>query len=219
MIKKDISTNKILQQGLLPLFFHPDINISANVLRALYAAGIRTCEYTNRGLEAPENFKQLLAIRNIEMPDLELGIGTIKSEKEAQLFIELGADFLVSPGLVPEVAELANKLNILWVPGCMTVTEIILAEKLGCNFIKLFPGNVLGPAFMSSIRELFPNLKFMPTGGVEITTESIGNWFKSGVNAVGLGSKLISKEILENEEYSLIQKNTSTALSIIKPYI
>jgi 2-dehydro-3-deoxyphosphogluconate aldolase/(4S)-4-hydroxy-2-oxoglutarate aldolase len=145
-----------------------------------------------------------------------LGVGTIKDAASAQAFIDAGADYIISPGLVEDAIAVADKNNVFWLPGCMTPTEIIKAEQLGAKIIKLFPGNMLGPAFMSSIRTLFPNLLFMPTGGVELTTESIGGWFKAGVCAVGMGSQLISNAVMDGEKYAELTEATRKALEIVK---
>lgn len=218
MSKIQESLDVILKQAALPLFFHASEEVSINVLKALYTAGVRSIEYTNRGKEALSNFKALVALRNAELKDMQLGIGTIKNAVDAKAFIVAGADYLISPGLVPEVAQVAQQEQVLYIPGCMTVTEIIQAEHIGIKFIKLFPGNILGPAFMSSIKEVFPNLYFMPTGGVELNSENIGAWFKSGVVAVGLGSKLITKEFLEQKNYTEIQNSTEKALVIAQSF-
>ncbi|PBQ31361.1 bifunctional 4-hydroxy-2-oxoglutarate aldolase/2-dehydro-3-deoxy-phosphogluconate aldolase [Sphingobacteriaceae bacterium] len=215
MSKQQTSLDLILKQAMLPLFFHPGEEVSIHVLKALYSAGIRSVEYTNRGPEALGNFKKLLAVKKSEMKDLQLGIGTIKNKESAAQFIEAGADYLVSPGYIAEVGDIAGKNNILWIPGCMTSSEIIAAENAGVKFIKLFPGNILGPAFMSSIKDIFPDIYFMPTGGVDLTSESIGGWFKSGVSAVGMGSKLITKELLEQKNYTKIETLTKEALSLV----
>ena len=132
-----------------------------------------------------------------ELQGMYLGIGTIKNAGQAQAFIDAGADYIISPGLVEDAAEVADKNNLLWVPGCMTPTEIIRAEQLGAKFVKLFPGNILGSAFLQAIKELFPDILFMPTGGVDLDKDNIAGWFKAGVAAVGMGSKLISKPLLE----------------------
>jgi 2-dehydro-3-deoxyphosphogluconate aldolase / (4S)-4-hydroxy-2-oxoglutarate aldolase len=145
-----------------------------------------------------------------------LGVGTIKDGAMAQTFIDAGADYIISPGLVESVAKTADKNNMLWVPGCMTPSEIIFAETLGAKMIKLFPGNILGPGFLSAIKELFPNLLFMPTGGVDLDKENIAGWFKAGVCAVGMGSKLISKQLLEEKNYAKIEELTKQAMEIVK---
>jgi len=205
----------IPEQGILPLYFYKDTEVTLEVLRALYRAGIRTVEYTNRGEAALNNFKAMRAVCDTELKDMYLGVGTIKNGEQAQAFIDAGAHYIISPGLVPAVAAVADKINMLWVPGCMTPSEIIAAENLGAKFIKLFPGNMLGPEFMSTIKELFPNLIFMPTGGVDTTKENISAWFKAGVVAVGMGSKLISKPLLEAKDYATIESLTKEVVATI----
>lgn len=207
---------RIAEQGVLPLYFHPDAAVSVDVLKALYAAGIRAVEYTNRGEAALNNFKLLKETRDKELPELLLGIGTIKRKKEAKAFIKAGADFIIAPGIIEEVAETVHKEEMVWIPGCMTTTEIIRAEDAGAKLIKLFPGNLLGPAFVSAIKELFPDLLFMPTGGVEVSKENLTGWFKAGVAAVGMGSKLITKEILEKKDYEQLINKTKEAIALVQ---
>ena len=150
------------------------------------------------------------------MHDMLLGVGTIKQVQHAQDYVNAGADFLVSPGMIPEVIDHAHKRNIFYAPGCMTPTEIIAAENKGITFIKLFPGNLLGPEFVSSIRDIFPKLLFMPTGGVDISRENLESWFKAGVCAVGMGSKLISKKLMEQKDYAAIEKLAREVLQTIQ---
>lgn len=206
----------IPEQGILPLYFYKDTEVSLEVLRALYRAGIRAVEYTNRGEAALQNFKKMREVCDTELKGMYLGIGTIKNGAMAQTFIDAGADYIICPGLIEEVAEIADKKNMFWVPGCMTPSEIIRAENMGAKMIKLFPGNILGPAFMSSIKELFPGLLFMPTGGVDLDKENIEGWFKAGVCAVGMGSKLISKQLLDQKDYAKIEAVTKQAMDIVK---
>ena len=188
MSKKEELLKLIPEQGILPLYFNKDKETSIGLLKALYSAGIRAVEYTNRGEAAYANFKEMRKVIDSELNGMYLGIGTIKDGAMAQTFIDAGADYIICPGLVESVAEVADKHNMLWAPGCMTPSEIIRAETLGAKMIKLFPGNVLGPGFMSAIKDLFPNLKFMPTGGVDLDRANIEGWFKAGVCAVGMGS-------------------------------
>ena len=204
------------EQGLMPLFFNADVHVSLDVLKALYSAGVRIVEYTNRGKEALENFKALKKIAVAEMPGLHLGIGTIKDENAANVFVDAGADFLVSPAVAEDVFDVAYNNKILWIPGCMTPTEVLKAENFGLSLVKLFPGNVLGPDFVKAIKDLFPEMKFMPTGGVETTQENLTEWFASGVIAVGMGSKLITSESLKEKKYSKISENTKAVLEIIR---
>jgi len=215
MTDKNTIIKSIQTQGLLPLYFHKDKAVSINTLRALYRAGVRAVEYTNRGEEAFSNFQAMVSIRNSEMADLYLGIGTLKNRTDAEKYVAAGADFLISPGFVPEIAAYTKDTPMLYAPGCMIPGEIIAAENAGVGFIKLFPGNALGPEFMSSIRGVFPNLLFMPTGGVDATAESISAWFDAGVCAVGMGSKLVTNELLKNNDFEAIETNTKKILDII----
>ena len=216
MSSKKQALDTILAQGVLPLYFYADPEVSTAVLKTLYDAGIRAVEYTNRGEAALANFRHMVAARNMEMPGMLLGIGTIKNAQQAQDFIDAGADYLISPGMVPEVAARANEADLLYIPGAMTPTEIIAAENAGCTLIKLFPGNLLGPGFVSAVKDLFPNVKFMVTGGVEVDEKNIGDWYKSGVAAVGLGSKVIAKDMLDQKDYTTISTLIIKSLDIVR---
>lgn len=213
-------SNKIIEavcdQGLLPLYFHPDAEVSNNILIALYNAGVRVVEYTNRGQAALENFKGLLQLRNEKMPGMLLGIGTIKNETEAAAYHEAGADFLISPCYSTTIQQYVSNHNLTWVPGCMTPSEINQAHQAGIEFVKLFPGNTLKPAFMAAIKPLFPTMRFMPTGGVELEEENLQNWFKAGVSAVGMGSKLISQELVEKRDFPTLEEMTAKAIALIQ---
>ncbi len=215
MSKTQQITDAIVQQGILPLYFNPSEEISLDVLKAIYKAGIKAVEYTNRGDAALSNFKKMVELRNASMPGLLLGVGTIKNMQHATDYLKAGADFLVSPGFVPDVAAHCVANDIFYAPGCMTPTEIIAAENAGVKFIKLFPGDMLGPKFLSTIKDIFPKLLFMPTGGVDTTKESVESWYKAGVCAVGMGSKLISKALMEAKDYATIETETKKVLQII----
>jgi 2-dehydro-3-deoxyphosphogluconate aldolase / (4S)-4-hydroxy-2-oxoglutarate aldolase len=216
MISRADITQAIIDQGVLPLFFHPDVNNCVDVVRTLYRAGVRVIEFTNRGEAALENFKALKQLQQNELPGLLLAIGTIKTGEQAIQYIDAGADFLISPMVDDEVAATAAKHNIMWVPGCMTPTEINQANRAGADFVKIFPANVVGPGFVSAVKEVFPGVKMMPTGGVELAEGNLRGWFDAGVAAVGLGSKLISKKILEEKNYSQLYNDTVRALELIK---
>jgi 2-dehydro-3-deoxyphosphogluconate aldolase / (4S)-4-hydroxy-2-oxoglutarate aldolase len=215
MNKTQQITDAIVQQGILPLYFNPDETVSIDVLKALYNAGIKAVEYTNRGEAALANFTKMVEVRNASMPGLLLGVGTIKNLQQANDYMAAGADFLVSPGFVKEVADYAGSNDIFYAPGCMTPSEIIAAENAGVKFIKLFPGNMLGTEFLTTIKDIFPKLLFMPTGGVDTTKESIESWYKAGVCAVGMGSKLVSKKLMESKDYIAIETATKEVLAII----
>jgi 2-dehydro-3-deoxyphosphogluconate aldolase / (4S)-4-hydroxy-2-oxoglutarate aldolase len=216
MDRNDSILQLIRKQRLLPLFYHGDPVVCVETTNALYRAGIRVIEFTNRGEAALPNFKTLIAARNESMKDLVVGVGTIRTAEQSTRFIDAGADFLVSPVFDTDVCDAAYINKVLWIPGCMTPTEIHVAERAGCKLVKLFPGNVLGNAFVSGIKELFPKLEFMPTGGVDRSRENITGWFNAGVVAVGMGSKLISNHLLEQKDYIRIENDTKAVLELIQ---
>ena len=189
----------IVQQGVLPLYFHPDEEISIQILQALYASGIRVIEYTNRGKQALRNFRSIKKETYKQFPDLILGLGTVMDPKTAGKGIQNGADFLVSPGYTRELSKFADNENMLWIPGCITPTELFLAQDDGWQLVKLFPANTVGPGFVQSVKEVFPDLLFMPTGGVN--SENMESWFRAGVSVVGMGSSLISHEYSRTEKF------------------
>jgi len=188
---------KTLQQikkyPVIPVYYHDDLQVCLDTVKACYVGGIRVFEFVNRGSQALTNFKELKAFRDAHLPELYLGIGTIKSAKQAEDYLALGADFIVSPIVKAEIAAITLNNDVLWIPGCMTPTEISLAEDLGAPLVKLFPGSTLGPDFLKAINPLFPEMRFMPTGGVNPDEASIAKWFSAGVTAVGMGSKLFEK--------------------------
>lgn len=215
MQSENFVSSKIKQQAMLPLFYHDDAKVCVEITKALYAAGIRCIEFTNRGANAFSNFTQLLQLRDQSLPGLLLGIGTIKSSEDANKFIDAGADFLISPIFESSIADVAYMNKILWIPGCMTPTEIHTAQMAGCTMIKLFPGNLLKPSYVEAILPLFSGLDFLVTGGVDTTKESIESWFTAGVTGVGMGSKLISKELLSQANYELLKTKTEEIMALV----
>ncbi|MEO6731728.1 MAG: bifunctional 4-hydroxy-2-oxoglutarate aldolase/2-dehydro-3-deoxy-phosphogluconate aldolase [Ferruginibacter sp.] len=216
MDRKKKLVSRIIDQGILPQYYHQDAGVSVQILKALYNAGIRVVEYANRGENAVDNFLQLRKFADKEMPGLLLGAGTIRNKIEATEFINEGAGFIICPGVIESVANLANDNNLLWIPGCLTSTEIIQADELGAELIKLFPGHLLGYAYLTFIKEVFPDLLFMPTGDVETNAESLTTWFNSGASVVGLGNTLISKSLLEAKNYAGIESITRETLQVLK---
>ncbi|NKI31756.1 bifunctional 4-hydroxy-2-oxoglutarate aldolase/2-dehydro-3-deoxy-phosphogluconate aldolase [Croceivirga thetidis] len=206
---------KMGQGGLIPVFNHTDYDIARQVLDACYQGGIRVFEFTNRGDNALEVFGKLVAHAE-QYPDLLLGIGTIFSAEDAQKFHQVGAQFIVSPAMIPDLAEFCKGQNILWIPGCGTVSEIYQATQLGAKVIKAFPGNVLGPGFVKSVKAVFPNVPIMPTGGVAPTKENLKTWFDAGVTCVGMGSKLITKSILQERDFDGLRHLVANALATIE---
>lgn len=184
------STEIVLAHPLVPVFYHPDVEICKRVMQACYDGGVRVFEFTNRGENALEVFTALVQYAKENCPDQLLGIGTIATGESAQRFIDAGARFVVQPFTTPEVGEVCRKNGVPWIPGAMTVTEIQQATVLGAEIVKIFPGNVLGSAYIKALRGPLPRVKLMVTGGVEPTEASLEEWFSAGANAVGLGSQL-----------------------------
>ena len=216
MEKEEQIIQQVRSEGLLPLFYHDDSNTCLSVMDALYEAGVRCIEFTNRGTLALPNFRALAKRRDEAMKDLLLATGTIKTADHAKQFIDAGADFLISPFFDSAVCDEAYMQKIFWIPGCMTPSEIHVAEQAGCRMIKLFPGNTLGPGFVEAILPLFPDLDFVVTGGVDTTEENLKLWFKAGVTGVGMGSKLISKDVLQKKDYAALKVKTKEVVSIIQ---
>lgn len=216
MKNKEEILQSIIQQGILPLFYYNDVGVCMEAIRTLYNAGIHVMEFTNRAEGALEVYTEIRKQVAAEMPDLYFGSGTIKTLKHAIAFAQADADFFVAPNLNEEVGSFANDQNMLWIPGCMTPSEIYLAQQHNAVLIKIFPANVLGAGFISAVKEVFPGQLFIPTGGVEISTQNIAAWFNAGVAAVGIGSKLVSKEILQNKSWDELFDRTRIVLQIIK---
>jgi 2-dehydro-3-deoxyphosphogluconate aldolase / (4S)-4-hydroxy-2-oxoglutarate aldolase len=216
MSKTNIVLRQLLNQKLLPLFYHESQEKSIRILAALYEAGIRVVEYTNRGDKALENFTAMKKFAKINLSGLHLGIGTIKNRKTAKQFAKAGADFIIAPTVNTDVADFAAQERLLWIPGCMTPTEIATAEAAGATLVKLFPGSVLGPGYVAAIKELFPNVSFIPTGGVEAEEKNLTEWFRAGVVGVGMGSKLIPKEMETDSDYSRLTEKVAATLDMIK---
>jgi len=208
--------DKIRAQKIIPLYYHDDYNISLKILQSLYEAGYKVVEYTHRGINALNNFKLLQQYGQEKMPGLALGIGTILSTESAQEYINAGTAFIVSPSVNIETGKLSLENNIPWIPGCITPTEIATARDTGSKIIKLFPASLLTPAYLQSIREVFPDLDFMPTGGISSAPSEISPWYKAGAIAVGLGSKLISKEYIDAGKYDQLMAHSKKLLDSIQ---
>jgi len=216
MQSENFIISKIKVQGILPLFYNDELATSVAITKALYDAGLRCIEFTNRGPYAFQNFIGLVKLRDELLPGLLLGIGTIKSAEDATKFLDAGADFLVSPVFDSSICDVAYINKVPWIPGVMTPTEIHVAQQAGCNLMKLFPGNLLKPSFVEAIRPLFSGIDFVVTGGVDTTEESIKSWFKSGVAAVGMGSKLITKEMLDQKDFEGLKNKSIEIIHIIQ---
>jgi len=204
------------ETGLVPLFFHSDIEVAKKVLEACYNGGARLMEFTSRGDFAHEVFGELNKYALSKLPGMILGVGSVTDAGSASLYMQLGANFVVTPVLREDIAIACNRRKVLWSPGCGSLTEIAKAEELGCEIVKLFPGGTYGPSYVKAIKGPQPLTSIMPTGGVSPTKESIEAWFEAGVTCVGMGSKLISKEVIANEDYKGLEDTISSALDLIK---
>jgi 2-dehydro-3-deoxyphosphogluconate aldolase / (4S)-4-hydroxy-2-oxoglutarate aldolase len=204
------------ESGIIPVFYHVDLTICKNVLKACYEGGVRVFEYTNRGDFAHENFGQLVKYAVKELPGMIIGAGSIIDPGTASLYLQNGANFIVSPILNEDVAKVCNRRKILWSAGCGSVTEISKAEELGAEIIKIFPAQeVGGPEFVRSVKGPMPWTSIMPTGGVEPTLENLSEWFKAGVWCVGIGSKLFPKATLSDGNFEALTKKVADTLAII----
>lgn len=216
MHKKETAEKALLQQKVLPLYYHDSAEVSVEILNALYHGGVRILEYTNRGEAALKNFSVLRKAVDDGLPGLQLGIGTVKNKAQAVDYINSGADFIVCPSINQEVGEVVLKKELLWIPGCMTPTEIAAAENAGAAIVKIFPGNLLGPSYVTSIKDLFPALRFVVTGGVEAEEKNLKGWFDAGVVGVGMGSKLVTKDVLARKDYEGLKNATAAMLELVK---
>lgn len=215
MISMHTTLTLLQKQKVLPLFYHADAEVCKGVVEALYHGGIRLIEFTNRGSEALSRFTELSSLCKQLYPEMRLAVGTIASGKDAEDFIKAGADVLISPFWDDEVAVVAKNAGVLWIPGCMTPTEVHHAVQEGIQIIKLFPGNVLGTGFVEAIRPLFPNVHFVVTGGVDATADSVKQWLNAGVVAAGLGSKLITGEVMQQKHFNVLQEKIASLLSVL----
>lgn len=208
--------NVMKDTGLVPLFYHQDLEVSKKVITACYQGGARLLEFTARGDFAHEVFGELVKYVTKELPKMIMGVGSVTDAASASRFMALGANFIVTPVLREDIALVCNRRKVLWSPGCGSLTEIARAEELGCEIVKLFPGGIYGPEFVKAVRGPQPWTSIMPTGGVAPTKENLEGWFKAGVTCVGMGSKLIAKEANGSFDYDKIQAKTKEALDIIK---
>ncbi len=205
--------------GMVPVFYHADLEVGKQVLRACYEGGVRVFEFTNRGDYAHEVFAALNKHVAKEMPEMMMGVGSVMDAGTAALYIQLGAEFVVSPILSIDIAKVCNRRKIGWSPGCGSLSEISYAEELGAEVVKIFPGTqVGGPAFVKAVLGPCPWTSIMPTGGVAPTEENLRGWFEAGVHCVGMGSKLITKEVTTHGDYDTLSETTAEALAIIKKY-
>ncbi len=207
---------KMKETGMIPVFYHSQIETAKQVLKACYDGGVRVFEFTNRGDFAHEVFAELNKYAAKDLPEMILGVGSVVDAGTASLYIQLGANFIVSPVLKEDMAIVCNRRKIAWSPGCGSLNDISRAEELGAEIVKIFPGSsVGGPKFVAAVKGPCPWSSIMPTGGVEPTEENLKAWFDAGVTCVGMGSNLFPKDVLAAKDWGKITELCKNALSII----
>lgn len=207
----------ILETGIVPVFYHADIDTAKQVVSACYEGGIRAFEFTNRGDFAHEVFTELVKWGEQNTPKMVFGVGSIVDAPTASYYLQIGASFIVGPLLNPDIFKVCNRRQVAYIPGCATASEIGLAQELGAEIVKIFPGGTVGgSSFVKNIKAPMPWTKFMVTGGVAPTKESLRSWFEAGVSAVGMGSKLIPKKEIEAKNWKGIKNLCSQSLSMVK---
>ncbi len=216
--EKKAVLKKINQTGIVPEFYHDDPEVCKNVLKACYESGIRVIEYLDNAPRIQENYQVLKKYVQQNLPDLYFGIGNVKEIDTARKALDFNADFLVGSIINPEVGNLCKERNVLWIPGCATPTEINQARKASATLIKIFPAEALGVSFVRSVKRIFPNLQFMPSGGVYPNAASIIPWMESGATAVNMGYQLISEEMLALNDFSYLQAHLRKLLKTIKQW-
>ncbi|MDR2895014.1 MAG: bifunctional 4-hydroxy-2-oxoglutarate aldolase/2-dehydro-3-deoxy-phosphogluconate aldolase [Alistipes sp.] len=201
--------------GMVPVFYHKDVEVAKNVLRACYAGGVRAFEFTNRGEFAHEVFGELSKFAAGECPEMIMGVGSIVDAPTAALYIQSGANFVVGPLFNPDVAAVCNRRSVPYTPGCGSVSEVGAAQQAGCDLCKVFPGDVLGPDFVKGLRAPMPWSMLMVTGGVKPERANLQGWFDAGVTCVGMGSNLFPADLLKAGDWASITRLCAGALEII----
>lgn len=205
------------ETGMVPVFYHKDVELCKGVIKACYAGGVRVFEFTNRGDFAHEVFAELVKWSETECPELMMGVGSVIDGPTTALYLQLGSNFIVSPMVDEEMARMCNKRKVGWSPGCGSVTEIVKAHELGSEVVKIFPGSqVGGPAFVKAVKGPFPYASIMPTGGVSPDEENLKGWIEAGVHCVGMGSQLFPKDVLAKKDFAAITAKCKEAIAIIK---
>jgi 2-dehydro-3-deoxyphosphogluconate aldolase/(4S)-4-hydroxy-2-oxoglutarate aldolase len=209
--------NTVLKTGLVPVFYTPEPRTAFDIARACAQGGSRLLEFTHRGDGAHRVYEELHAFTARELPDLILGVGSIGDPYTASLYLAAGASFVVGPVLNPEVARLANRRKVPYLPGCGSATEVAAAEELGCEIVKVFPGDAVGgPGFVKAILGPSPWSLLMPTGGVEATRESVEQWIGAGAAALGMGSNLIARDLLARGDFAGLAERVRKVLGWVE---
>jgi len=208
----------ILETGLVPIFYHPDGEVAREIVRACAAGGARVVEFTHRGDFAPDVFRELALWARREVPEVILGVGSVMDAPTAALYLACGADLVVSPAWTRPVARLCNRRQVACIPGAGTVGEILRACEGGAEVVKLFPAQVLGPAFIRAVRGPCPWVRLMPTGGIRPDEAEIRSWLGAGAAALGMGSELLRREWVEAGDWAAISDTVRQVLGWIRDF-
>ncbi|WP_296699232.1 bifunctional 4-hydroxy-2-oxoglutarate aldolase/2-dehydro-3-deoxy-phosphogluconate aldolase [Algoriphagus sp.] len=205
---------RMYSAGVMPIFFTPDESKCLKMLEVAYEGGIRVIEMVDRGEQAKSIFPALRKAAD-QMPGLSLGVGTIYEPKQAEVFLDMGAEFIVAPVMNPKLGEFCRNLDIPWIPGCGTVSEVYFAQELGAELVKIYPANILTTEFVKAVHAVLPKIELIPTGGVEPTAESLKSWFEAGVCCVGMGSQLFRKDLIQAGDFNKIKEKIKFTVDLI----
>lgn len=207
---------KMASTGMVPVFYHADADVACQVMKACYEGGVRVFEFTNRGDFAQDVFAQCMSFASEHCPEMALGVGSVVDAPTAAMYIQMGACFVVGPLLNADVAKVCNRRQVPYVPGCGTVSEIGMAQELGCEVTKVFPGDVYGPAFVKALMAPCPWSRIMVTGGVAPNEENLRGWFQAGAFCVGIGSKLFPKGSVQAGDWTAVTERCREVLACIE---
>jgi 2-dehydro-3-deoxyphosphogluconate aldolase/(4S)-4-hydroxy-2-oxoglutarate aldolase len=209
--------NTILDCGMVPLLYNPDVEVCKKIVTACYNAGIHVFEFTNRGDFAQEVFSELVKYVDKQLPEMILGVGSVVDSSTAAMYMQMSANFIVSPLLNEDMAKVCNRRKVLWMPGCGSLSEISKAEELGAEIVKLFPAKQLGgPSFIKSIKPPCPWTSIMPSGGVEAEEANLREWFSAGAVCVGMGSNLFPSSLIKNQQFDELEKKLKTTFQMVQ---
>lgn len=202
--------------GLMPIFTHSDPDVACQMVDIAVRAGVNNFEFTNRTSNALEVFQVLRTHITAHHPKVILGAGTLYTVQDIENYQEAGADFFVAPILSEQVGRYCKERNLIWIPGCGTVTEVFNAVEWGATIVKIYPANVLGPGFLKAVLAVLPKVPLMPTGGVAPNSENIDSWIEAGAYCVGMGSQLFDQEAMARRDYSTVENRIKEILVLVK---
>lgn len=210
--------DRLFSTKIVPVFYHSELDICRNILKSCYDAGVHIFEFTNRGANAYDIFVDLRNYANNFLPGMLLGIGSIIDKATTEKFILAGADFVVSPILRPEMGEMCRFYNRIWIPGCLSLTEMVDATQSGADVVKLFPASTMGAAYLKAILAPLPNLKIMPTGGIDPSEQNLNEWLGAGAKCIGLEGKFFKQEYIDARNFDAIKEDLKAAYTIAQSF-